>query len=602
MTNSNPGADASWPQLDHTHVAPASLMNGDAAYHQTGNMMPYHQQHMEPALSGFGIPRPSQQGASAPAARSFSALDQPSCVAPDVLSHARVEVKSLAHRNTQVTAQEVVEIEDDDSEDDAEPEREDPNSSLPEDMDVDEPAQDFASDAGLHDTESVDYEPLDDTREKEANPRAPTGYSNEDEVHIKSTSPSEENLSLDTPQPIDLDDESQARAVLQSLISKGKLGNFLKEIGYQVPEGAETKDEKPPVDSSAASDSGRLNKCDECPKTFNRRCELKYVLRNPHRRLATNKLCARKHQKRHEKPYACTFAKCNKKFGSKNDWKRHENSQHVQLEIWRCTERTTTTTTSTPGDQQQQQQPQQQECGKVCHRLESLKAHLKREHAVHDPAVLDRKLADCRMGRNFESRFWCGFCQKTIEPTNSGGPAHSERFDHIDDHFSGKGGLPKADIKDWKHVDTDPVDTSPENSPGKGRRGGLGGVGRLAGRKRAYRDDGESGSARAKRFKDGSGNGGKVLFWTCVRFFPFGFRLAPYPSPVSVLQHGTVANADMVQCFCGNYWRKSTTPKCMDGCDHAPCGNCVLDEVHLEPEPEPEPIQVQGEGQGGLMN
>lgn len=259
--------------------------------------------------------------------------------------------------------------------------------------------------------------------------------------------------------------------------------------------------------------------------------------------LTTDKLCIRKHQKRHEKPYACTFAKCDRKFGSKNDWKRHENSQHVQLEIWRCTEMTSiTTTTTTPGDQQQrQQQPQKQECGKVCHRLESLKAHLEKAHAIHDPAVLDRKLADCRMGRNFESRFWCGFCQKTIEPTNSSGPAHSERFDHIDDHFSGKGGLPKADIKDWKHIETDPVDASPENSPGKERRASLGGAGRLAGRKRAYHEVGESGIARTKRSKDGSGSGGKVFIWTCVRFcFLFNFSSCPL---------------SLVLCLCstGNY-------------------------------------------------
>lgn len=239
--------------------------------------------------------------------------------------------------------------------------------------------------------------------------------------------------------------------------------------------------------------------------------------------LTTDTVCIRKHQKRHEKPYACTFAKCDRRFGSKNDWKRHENSQHVQLEIWRCTEMTsitTTTTTTTPTDQQQRQQrPQKQECGKVCHRLESLKAHLEKAHAIHDPAVLDRKLADCRMGRNFESRFWCGFCQKTIEPTNSNGPAHSERFDHIDDHFSGKGGLIKVDIKDWKHIEPDPVDASPENSPAKERRASLGDAGKLAGRKRAYHEVGELGPAKVKRSKDGSGGGGKVVIWTCVRFF-----------------------------------------------------------------------------------
>jgi hypothetical protein len=221
------------------------------------------------------------------------------------------------------------------------------------------------------------------------------------------------------------------------------------------------------------------------------------------------------------KPYACTFAKCDKKFGSKNDWKRHENSQHFQLEIWRCAEKAA-------------DHPEQPECGKVYHRRESLKFHLERDHDIRDHAVLDKKLAECRMGRNFDSRFWCGFCQKTIEPTGKGGPAHSERFDHIDDHFIGRD-MPKADIKDWKHVDTDAVDL-PGNSPGKGRRdsilgkGGQVAVGRSSNpRKRVRSQAGDGGAPRAKRFKDGNG---RVFFWTCVCTFRF---LSFYSTPA---RHG----------------------------------------------------------------
>ncbi|KAM3415704.1 hypothetical protein BST61_g9218 [Cercospora zeina] len=35
-----------------------------------------------------------------------------------------------------------------------------------------------------------------------------------------------------------------------------------------------------------------------------------------------------KHIKRHTRPYGCTFPLCNKIFGSRNDWKRHELTQH----------------------------------------------------------------------------------------------------------------------------------------------------------------------------------------------------------------------------------------------------------------------------------
>lgn len=238
-------------------------------------------------------------------------------------------------------------------------------------------------------------------------------------------------------------------------------------------------------------------------------------------------ITARKHQKRHEKPYACTFAKCCKKFGSKNDWKRHENSQHFQLEIWRC-------------DEKASDHPDE-ECGKVCHRRESLKAHLEKEHGISEPAVLDKKLGDCRMGRNFESRFWCGFCQKTIEPTGKGGPAHSERFDHIDNHFNGKGGMPKRDISEWKHVDTDPATSSaspsdmPMKSKGKGKARERDGLSMSLGRnrlpawltssfnnstpkslKRPSSPGGEPGASdsRVKRSKSSSAK--REIFWTCV--------------------------------------------------------------------------------------
>lgn len=36
----------------------------------------------------------------------------------------------------------------------------------------------------------------------------------------------------------------------------------------------------------------------------------------------------RKHVARHERPFGCTYETCTKKFGSKNDWKRHEHTQH----------------------------------------------------------------------------------------------------------------------------------------------------------------------------------------------------------------------------------------------------------------------------------
>ena len=40
----------------------------------------------------------------------------------------------------------------------------------------------------------------------------------------------------------------------------------------------------------------------------------------------------------HTRPFTCTFMLygCPSRFGSKNEWKRHVSSQHIQLGVWRC--------------------------------------------------------------------------------------------------------------------------------------------------------------------------------------------------------------------------------------------------------------------------
>ncbi|KAI5462436.1 hypothetical protein BGZ63DRAFT_214132 [Mariannaea sp. PMI_226] len=173
--------------------------------------------------------------------------------------------------------------------------------------------------------------------------------------------------------------------------------------------------------------------CTECSKTFHRQCELK------------------KHLKRHEKPYGCTFRNCSKSFGSKNDWKRHESSQHWQLETWKCEER----------------RPNQTEpCGKVCQRRESFKNHLNKEHAITDDKEVGSKLEKCRVGRHCDTRFWCGFCQKIVEIGEEGVNAWTKRCDHIDDHFCGRIG-PKRNICTWKHLEDEEPEKDGTESGGK---------------------------------------------------------------------------------------------------------------------------------------
>ncbi|RAL58562.1 hypothetical protein DID88_003338 [Monilinia fructigena] len=84
----------------------------------------------------------------------------------------------------------------------------------------------------------------------------------------------------------------------------------------------------------------------------------------------------------------------------------------------------------------------------------------------------------CRIGRNCQARFWCGFCKKLIDLKKKGHDAWAERFDHIDDHFMGRRELQKQGIQEWVPVDSDkPKDdiTSPKSldrsSPKDGHEG-----------------------------------------------------------------------------------------------------------------------------------
>ncbi|KAK3309055.1 uncharacterized protein B0T15DRAFT_392374 [Chaetomium strumarium] len=564
----SPDMDAHFPWLgtsDKDHVKPANLMKKSPAYGQThhgvhfpghphmeergvaalrvdaqqhgshnppGSALSYHDTGRVP--SELGIPHASSRGASIPATLSPTGVNQLAYVPPDFLGRSRMEVEPFSTLNTPGQPRHTSQLETGEARDVvreyAQPEREEAASGVPDAMDVDEPVRDPDSPDGLHDMDSEDDAlPGSTLLDAQANLLRDTGaqYCGADEVQTKA-SPGEMQLGSEISRPINLDDEAEVSTYLESLRQRGTLGKILKKFGYSTPEEPESQDRKLPASAATQKGSGRRIYCQECNKGFNRPCELK------------------KHQKRHEKPYACTFANCDKKFGSKNDWKRHENSQHFQLEIWRCAEQVT----DPAGGEQQEQ-----ECGKVCHRAESLKAHLERDHGIRDQALLDRKLADCRMGRNFESRFWCGFCQTTIEPSGKGGPAHSERFDHIDDHFNGRG-MPKADIKDWKYVDIDPLD-SPACSPGgpeterwgdAGGGGGGGGGGSTTNpRKRhntASDDDASAGpSKKSKRLRSSSSGKRGDVFWIC--------------------------------CACGYYWTAAVNSQCMnESCNHAHCDAC----------------------------
>ncbi|KAL8693208.1 MAG: hypothetical protein Q9218_001920 [Villophora microphyllina] len=168
----------------------------------------------------------------------------------------------------------------------------------------------------------------------------------------------------------------------------------------------------------------RLITCDQCDVTTARRCDMKYG-------------SLLKHQKRHTRPYGCTFPGCYKKLGSKNDWKRHENTQHYQIETWRC--------------QEVDEKSAIRQCASIFYRREQFQGHLREKHQIHDDEHIREQSKCCRIGRNGQNRFWCGFCKKIVKLETKGLVAWEERFSHIDNFHYKKG----QSIYQWVQLDSD---------------------------------------------------------------------------------------------------------------------------------------------------
>nr|OQO24156.1 hypothetical protein B0A51_06249 [Rachicladosporium sp. CCFEE 5018] len=141
--------------------------------------------------------------------------------------------------------------------------------------------------------------------------------------------------------------------------------------------------------------------CRACNKTKQRKCDLK------------------KHQKRHTRPYGCTAPRCYARQGSRSDWKRHEEKQHVVRTSWKCT----LTLAS----------------GKVCfanfYLGQQFDKHLAQTHRCSQKDVKKHRQA-MQLGRDAHGQFWCGFC-KDIVPSKPGTnvTAKQYRLAHIGEHF-----------------------------------------------------------------------------------------------------------------------------------------------------------------------
>ncbi|KAL2794085.1 hypothetical protein BJX66DRAFT_338226 [Aspergillus keveii] len=167
------------------------------------------------------------------------------------------------------------------------------------------------------------------------------------------------------------------------------------------------------VDGAGTTDKAGWIHCEFCPKQTRLRCEMK------------------KHLKRHERPYGCTFYNCDKKLGSKEDWKRHELSQHYGIQSWQCT----------LPDPTQDGVP----CARMFSRQEAYAQHLKRQHQVDDDEQVQASVSKNRLDWNGSPKFWCGFCRDIIHVQGEGLVALNQRFNHIDIEHYQKG----ERIDDW---------------------------------------------------------------------------------------------------------------------------------------------------------
>lgn len=217
----------------------------------------------------------------------------------------------------------------------------------------------------------------------------------------------------------------------------------------------------------AASGRRAPFRCQTCGASFDLPCQLT------------------KHIQRHTKPYKCTHKGCDKSFGAKSDWKRHEHNKHPLPEGWRCgfefaSESPSHGLPSSPEKEKAKQispsqtagaaqgNQQRPTCGAEFHCEKDFVAHVQRGHGVvpssSDYQALNRK---SRMAPNGQGGFWCGFCRRVVPLEEHWNAAWNERFDHIECHFKEE----KKGMEGWEYLkmedggDAKPMGTGDAGDP-----------------------------------------------------------------------------------------------------------------------------------------
>lgn len=144
----------------------------------------------------------------------------------------------------------------------------------------------------------------------------------------------------------------------------------------------------------------------------------------------------RKHLKRHDRRYGCTDTDCKKTFGSKDDWKRHENTQH---DSWHCAVQSRSSNTNIECDTLGSSSTNSESikpCGKHFKRKEEFIEHLKHTHNISEKSRIDSAYKNRHLGGDNQSTFWCGFCGHVQPLGDCGSKWRDVRFNHIGDHFA----------------------------------------------------------------------------------------------------------------------------------------------------------------------
>jgi hypothetical protein len=141
----------------------------------------------------------------------------------------------------------------------------------------------------------------------------------------------------------------------------------------------------------------------------------------------------------HTRPFLCTFyfAECDQHFGSKNEWKRHVHSQHLQLGYWQCDYPSCVERTN---------------CN-FFNRKDLFTQHLRRMHLPkqgNDRSTAESQLLPViwkrcyKVRREAPTKSTCGYCGKEFQ----GDGSWDDRMEHVGHHYEDSRN--PVNPSDWK--------------------------------------------------------------------------------------------------------------------------------------------------------